>query len=283
MSLSVPHTARAGAAKSAASNAGAGTAPAASSAPDAPGRAPALTLDDVTLGYGRHPAVHHVSATFAAGSLTAIVGPNGAGKSTLLKAVAGELAPMTGTIRTATGRGATAYMPQLAEIDRTFPVSVREVVAMGLWKRIGAFRRLGPSGARMVDEAIARVGLTGLEKRPIGTLSGGQMQRTLFARLALQDAALILLDEPFTGVDRRTVDDLLGVIAGWHREGRTILAVLHDFDEVRRHFPDAFLLARDLVAHGPTATVLTPANLERARAVGEAVDDGAPLCRRAAA
>ncbi|WP_226574897.1 zinc ABC transporter ATP-binding protein AztA [Acuticoccus sediminis] len=241
-----------------------------------------LVLEDVTLGYNRHPAVHHITATIPDGSLMAIVGPNGAGKSTLLKAIAGELRPITGRITNSAGRSGTAYMPQIAEIDRSFPISVREVVAMGLWRRIGPFRRLGEAGRQAVAGAIAGVGLTGLEARPISTLSGGQMQRVLFARLALQDASLILLDEPFTGVDSRTVEDLLDVIDGWHRDGRTVLAVLHDLDEVRRRFPEAMLLARDLIAHGPTETVLTAAQLTKARAVGEALDETAPLCQRAA-
>ncbi|UOM33237.1 zinc ABC transporter ATP-binding protein AztA [Acuticoccus sp. I52.16.1] len=241
-----------------------------------------LVLEDVTLGYDRHPALHHISATIPAGSLTAIVGPNGAGKSTLLKAIAGEMRPITGRIVNPAGRSGTAYMPQITEIDRTFPISVAEVVALGLWRRIGPFGRLGKAGRAAVAKAIARVGLTGLEKRPIATLSGGQMQRVLFARLALQDAALILLDEPFTGVDRRTIDDLLDVIDGWHQDGRTVLAVLHDLDEVRRRFPEAMLLARDLIAHGPSAAVLTSAHLTRARAVGEALDEAAPICKRAA-
>lgn len=241
-----------------------------------------LILDDITLGYDRHPAVHHLSATIADGSSTALVGPNGAGKSTLLKAIAGELRPITGRIHNPAGRQGTAYMPQIAEVDRTFPITVREVVAMGLWRRIGAFRRVGRAERAALDAAIASVGMTGLEGRAISTLSGGQLQRVLFARLALQDASLILLDEPFTGVDRRTIDDLLDVIDTWHREGRTVLAVLHDFDEVRRRFPEAMLLARELIAHGPTETVLTAANLTHARAVSEAVDDHAPICRRAA-
>ena len=243
---------------------------------------PAVALCGVTLGYGRLPAVHHVDATFAAGSLTAVVGPNGAGKSTLLKGIAGEVRPMTGTIGLGVPPAAVAYMPQLAEIDRSFPASVAEVVAMGLWRRVGAFGRVGPSERAEVGAAIAGVGLAGFERRPIGTLSGGQMQRTLFARLALQDARLILLDEPFTAVDRRTTDDLLERIHRWQREGRTVVAVLHDLEEVRRHFPQTLLLAREVVAQGPTEAVLTADNLRRARAVAEALDEDAALCRRAA-
>lgn len=241
-----------------------------------------LVLDAVTLGYDRHPAIHHLSATVPAGALTAVVGPNGAGKSTLLKAIAGELRPLTGRIERPVRRDAIAYMPQVSEIDRSFPVTVREVVSMGLWRRVGAFGRLTRSEHAAVDRSLADVGLEGLDGRPIASLSGGQLQRVLFARLALQDAALILLDEPFAAVDRRTVDDLLSIIDGWHDEGRTVLAVLHDLDEVRRCFPRTMLIARELIAHGETAAVLTLENLLKARAVGERLDDTAAVCRRAA-
>ena len=134
----------------------------------------------------------------------------------------------------------------------------------------------------MMTAALETVRMTGFERRPIGALSGGQVQRVLFARLILQDSPLILLDEPFTAVDRRTVDDLIGVILKWRNEGRTVLAVLHDLDEVRRHFPRTLLIARELIAHGPTESVLTRENLFRARSVSEAVDDDADVCRRAA-
>lgn len=242
----------------------------------------AIVLDNVTLGYDRHPAVHHLTATLMRGSLTAVVGPNGAGKSTFLKGIAGELRPSTGRITVAGGRAAIAYLPQIAEIDRTFPISVGQVAAMGLWRRIGAFGAVGPGDRARVADALQAVGLTGFADRSIGALSGGQLQRVLFARLSLQDAPVLLLDEPFTAVDRRTVDDLLALIRQWHGEGRTILAALHDFEEVRRRFPRSLLLARELVAHGDTGSVLTDANLRRARAIGEALDDAAQPCRRAA-
>jgi zinc/manganese transport system ATP-binding protein len=242
----------------------------------------ALDLQNLTLGYDRHPAVHHLSAGFEPGSLTAIVGPNGAGKSTLLKGIVGELKPRTGRIVGGGRRANIAYLPQIAEIDRSFPVTVESVVAMGLWREIGAFGAVRPAHRARIGEALRTVRLTGLERRPIGALSGGQMQRVLFARLVLQDAPLILLDEPFTAVDRRTVEDLLVVVEGWRAEGRTVLAVLHDIEEVRRHFPRTLLIARELIAHGETHHVLTAENLFRARTVSEAFDDSADVCRRAA-
>lgn len=244
----------------------------------------ALTFQDLTLGYDRHPAVHHLHAEIAEGSLTAVVGPNGAGKSTLLKAVTGALAPLDGRITFGTlARGDIAYLPQQSDVDRSFPISVLDLVAMGLWREIGAFGRLTHAHRARVADATAAVGLTGFEARPIGALSGGQMQRALFARLLLQDARLVLLDEPFTAIDQRTMADLLGVVRRWHSEGRTVLAVLHDIDTVRAHFPRTLMLARELVAHGPTAQVLTAENQLRAKAMAEAPDLGADVCLRGAA
>jgi len=244
----------------------------------------AIAFQDLTLGYDRHPVVHHLQATIAEGSLTAIVGPNGAGKSTLLKGVIGSLAPLEGKVDFGTlTRNDIAYLPQQSDIDRSFPLSVVDLVAMGLWREIGAFGRLRSAHRGRIAEAIAAVGLEGFEARPIGALSGGQMQRTLFARLLLQDARLVLLDEPFTAIDARTMADLLAVVRRWHGEGRTVLAVLHDFETVRAHFPEALMLARELVAHGPTPLVLTAANQLRARAMAEAPDPDAVPCERSAA
>jgi zinc/manganese transport system ATP-binding protein len=246
--------------------------------------AAALRFENLTLGYDRRPAVHHLDAEIAEGSLTAIVGPNGAGKSTLLKAVAGGLRPLEGRVTLAGGATTrVAWLPQLAEIDRSFPISVRELVAMGLWRRIGAFRAPAREDAARLDAALAAVGLDGVDRRLIGALSGGQTQRALFARLLLQDADLILLDEPFTAIDARTAADLMDLVRRWRGEGRTVVAVLHDLDLVRAAFPDTLLLARELIAHGPTPQALSAANLLRARRMIEAHDEAAPVCRRSAA
>ena len=240
---------------------------------------PMIRLDNLTLGYDRHPAVHHLSGEIPAGALVAVVGPNGAGKSTLLKGLAGELRPIGGRIvLSELPPGGLAYMPQRSEIDHSFPISVFEVVAMGLWHEIGAFGGLSRSQRERVRAALAAVGMSGFESRPIGSLSGGQLQRARFARLMLQDAPLILLDEPFAAIDSRTVDDLVALILGWHAEGRTILTVVHDLEQVRRHFPTALLLSREPVAFGPTAQVLTPELLVRARWLSEAFDEDAFEC-----
>ena len=231
----------------------------------------AIKFQDLTLGYDRNPAVHRLRGEIAEGSLTAIVGPNGAGKSTMLKGVVGTLRPLEGRI--AFGgltRSEIAYLPQQSDVDRSFPIAVADLVGMGLWREIGGFAGFRAGHRRRVAEAIAAVGLEGFERRPIGSLSGGQIQRALFARLLLQDARLVLLDEPFTAVDVSTMADLIGVVRRWHGEGRTVLAVLHDVDTVRAHFPRTLMLARELVAHGPTAKVLTAENQFRARQMCEA-------------
>ena len=240
-----------------------------------------IRCDNLTLGYERHPAVHHLSLEIPAGSLVAVVGPNGAGKSTLLKGLAGELRPLGGQIRLRDGlsRRDLAYMPQRGELDEAFPVSVFELVAMGLWREMGAFGGLDARRRARVEAALAAVGLSGFESRPIGSLSGGQLQRARFARLSLQDAPLLLLDEPFAAIDTRTVDDLIERIQAWHREGRTVLTVVHDLEQVRRHFPMCLLLAREPVAFGPTAEVLTDETLARARRLSEAFDERAPECQ----
>jgi zinc/manganese transport system ATP-binding protein len=243
----------------------------------------AIRFHDVTLGYDRRPAVHHLAGAIEAGSLTAVVGPNGAGKSTLLKGVAGALAPLSGRIELSAGRRTrVAYLPQAAELDRSFPLSVYDLVAMGLWSRAGLFGGIGRAERAKVEEALAAVGLAGFERRPIATLSGGQMQRALFARLLLQDAAVILLDEPFTAIDAKTSADLLDLVRRWHSEARTVVAVLHDLDVVRRVFPETLLIGREPIAWGETGRVLSPENLLRARRMVEAHDPAAAACARAA-
>jgi len=242
----------------------------------------ALPLAAPTLGYDRHPAGHHLSSEAEAGGPAPLAAPEGAGKSTLLKGIAGALAPLSGGVALAKGKQ-LAYLPQSADLDRSFPIHVYDLVAMGLWNRAGIFGRIGASAAHKIEHAIAAVGLTGFERRPIGTLSGGQMQRALFARLLLQDADVILLDEPFTAIDARTTADLLELVRRWHGESRTVVAVLHDIETVRQAFPQTLLLAREAVAWGETATVLTPENLLKARRMVEAFDSHAVPCQRDAA
>ena len=243
-----------------------------------------IRLDGLTLAYDRHPAVHHLTGSFQPGSLTAVVGPNGAGKSTLLKAIAGLIRPAEGKVTLShLTRREIAYLPQQAEVDRSVPLTILEVVALGHWRRMGLFGGLGRAQIEAAREALAAVGLEGFESRAAGALSAGQFQRALFARMMLQDAKVILLDEPLTAIDARTTADLLELVQRWHDEKRTVVTVLHDYEQVRRVFPETLLLARELVAWGPTEEALSPANLLKARAMAESWQDDAPICHRPAA
>jgi zinc/manganese transport system ATP-binding protein len=238
-----------------------------------------LSFDNLTLGYESHPAVHHLSAAIEKGMLLALVGPNGAGKSTLLKGIMGQIAPLEGQVNFHDiNKTDIAYLPQLNLVDRSFPITVQEMVALGAWKHTGAFGRLRSKHKREVASALKQLGLTGFEKRMIGSLSGGQIQRVLFARLLVQDATMILLDEPFTGVDSRTTHDLLHLIAAWHKQGKTIIAVLHDLEQVKSHFHHALLLSREPIAFGPTEEVLSKENWLKARQLNEAFDEHAVYC-----
>lgn len=249
-----------------------------------PASSPSIRFRNVTLGYDTHPAVHHLDGEITPGSLTAIVGPNGSGKSTLIKGIVGQVAPLEGRIEILdSARAAIAYLPQQAAIDRTFPIPVFDLVALGLWSEIGSLRGLTSTQRDRVAAALSAVGLEGLERRPIDTLSGGQLQRTLFARVLLQNSRLILLDEPFTAIDAKTSADLMALIERWHAEARTIIAVLHDIELVKERFPRALMLAREPVAWGETREVLTAANLLKARAMSEHWNEDAPWCRQGTA
>ena len=241
-----------------------------------------MTLRSLTVSYRQHPALHHLSGSFAPGSLTAVVGPNGAGKSTLLKSIVGLL-PVEGgrsggALTVVPARERIAYLPQVADIDRSFPIDVRDCVLLGCWGSTRAWGAVNRALLERVDAALRAVGLEGFEDREIGSLSSGQLQRVMFARLLVQDAELILLDEPFNAVDAKTTAALLQLLQQWHGQRRTVVAVLHDDAMVRQYFPQTVLLARELVGWGATADVLTEPNLRRARAMAEAWDDAAGLC-----
>ncbi|PWJ85992.1 zinc/manganese transport system ATP-binding protein [Pseudaminobacter salicylatoxidans] len=236
-----------------------------------------LTFRDLTLGYNSHPAVHHLNGSVKAGSLTAVVGANGSGKSTLMKGIVGVLKPMAGSCSNVRN-ARIAYLPQQSELDRTFPARVVDLVSLGLWPRRGLLGRYSQQDRDEVSRALMAVGLKGFEKRPIDTLSGGQLQRALFARVLVQDAELILLDEPFNAVDAKTIGDLVQLIKRWHGESRTVMVVVHDLDLVREHFPETLLLARNPIAWGATKETLRPENLLRARRFDEAWHENAPWC-----
>jgi zinc/manganese transport system ATP-binding protein len=218
---------------------------------------------DLTVGYRERIAVEAVSGVFAAGSLTAIVGANGAGKTTLLQAIAGLVAPRRGSIEVsgAASPADLAYLPQSDSIDRDFPISVLEFAALGGWARIGVLGHAPPELRRRSMSALQAVGLDDLARRMLAELSVGQFRRALFARVIVQDAAIVLLDEPFAGVDATTSEDLLNLMQRWHGEGRTVMVALHDLDQVLATFPQTLLIARRTIAWGETATALAPEKL----------------------
>lgn len=241
----------------------------------------AVRLHDLTVSHRGHPAVHHLSGEFRRGALTAVIGPNGGGKTSLMSVLAGVALDHQGRVeRPAAAQ--IAYLPQVSQLDRSVPVTVFELVALGLWARLGCFRALDDAGRAAVRQALAAVGLSGFERRLVGELSAGQAQRVLFARVLVQDAALILLDEPFNAIDARTTADLLAVLQRWRREARTVIAVLHDVEQARSHFDEVLLLAREAIAWGPAAEVLQPETLARSRRMAESWDDDAAVCRRRA-
>jgi len=240
-----------------------------------------ITLNNLTVGYDRHPAVHHISGVFPSASLTAIVGPNGGGKSTLLKAMVHFLRPLSGSIDyDGTLPQEIAYLPQASQVDQNFPLSVIDVVQLGAWPRTGAFRGLTKAQRHEAYHILERVGLADYAKRPVSVLSIGQWQRVLFARLSLQNAHILLLDEPFAAIDNRTTHDLMCWIKEWQNEGRTVIAVMHDLTFVRDHFPSTLLLAREVIGWGSTADILCEANLAKAQNLSGQWVEHAPACRR---
>ena len=169
------------------------------------------------------------------GALVALLGPNGAGKSTLLRTLAGDIAPATGSV-SKHASSSIAYLPQAPTVLRDAPILVRDIVRMGLWAKLGTFGRPCRHDAAKVDAALSLLGLSSLADASISQLSGGQLQRALFARVAVQDCDVILLDEPFAALDEGSQGDLLNVVKAWHDQGKTIIAAVHDL-KMAQHFP----------------------------------------------
>lgn len=229
-------------------------------------RESALDVAGLTVSYTNRPVLWDVDAWFPAGAFSAITGPNGAGKSTLLQAALGLL-PVDSGQASIGGRPArkaldqVAYVPQREGVDWDFPITVREVVEMGRYRSTGWFRRIRSSDSALVDACLERVGMSEYSRRQIGQLSGGQRQRIFLARALAQDAQLLVMDEPFAGIDARTEADLLGVLGELRDEGRTVIIVHHDLNTVREIFDWALLLNVRAIACGPAKEVLSPDNL----------------------
>jgi zinc/manganese transport system ATP-binding protein len=238
-----------------------------------------VRLENLTISYERHPAVHHVSGIFGRGTLTAITGPNGAGKSTLLKAIAGLITPTEGRIKfSGITRKDISYLPQSYEIERSFPLTVKQFVTMGIWHRSGFFGGIDERERAEVDQTLEELGLKDFGDRHIGNLSSGQFQRVMFARLVMEDANLVLLDEPFSAMDENTTARLLRKMKDWQAEGKTIICVVHDIEQIISRFPDCLLIARELIAWCDTENALTADNQMRARQFTESWGSDEEFC-----
>ncbi len=234
---------------------------------------PALSLADATFAYRRAtPAVHGLTAELPPGAALALIGPNGAGKSTLLKGILG-LVPLTGGALTVLGstdaastRPSIGYVPQSGSLDPDFPVSARQVVMMGRYRRMGWFRWASPADRRAVDAALETVGLTRLARAPFGRLSGGQQQRILLARALVSEPRILLLDEPFNGLDATNRKALLATIDRLKSDGVAVVVSTHDLELARTSCEYSLLLHGEQIAFGPTPEVLSLDNLERVNA-----------------
>ncbi|MGE3759139.1 MAG: metal ABC transporter ATP-binding protein, partial [Pseudobdellovibrionaceae bacterium] len=199
------------------------------------------------------------------GSMTAVVGPNGAGKSTFLRALVGLVKIESGSVNFENcSTRDLAYLPQQVSFDKTFPLSVYEVACQGFLKDLGFFQSITLKMKEEALEALEMVGLSGKIKSPAGTLSVGQFQRLLFARLMLQKGKFLLLDEPFASLDTKTTEDLLQLLHLWNQSGKTVICVLHDLAQAKEYFPETIYIARDLIGWGKTEKILTEDNQRKA-------------------
>ena len=223
--------------------------------------APAIRIRDITAGYGERIALDSVDLEIPAGSLLAVIGPNGAGKSTLLKVIGGLLKPRSGSVEVlgappGVEAHRVAYVPQAEAVDWQFPVTVEEVVMMGRVPRIGILRRPGATDRVAVAAALETVGMAESADRQIGALSGGQRRRVFLARALASEPDLYLLDEPVTGVDATTQEDLMDVLEAETRRGKTVVATTHDLACAAHRFQQAVLINRRIVAAGPANLIL---------------------------
>lgn len=227
-----------------------------------------LSIHDMTVAYQRRPVVWDIDYKAQPGRLVAVVGPNGAGKSTLIKAALDLIPKVAGGVRFfgkpySEQRGRVAYVPQRTTVDWDFPVTALDVVAMGLYRKIGWFWPVTRKWKEQARAALQQVGLADMAQRQISQLSGGQQQRVFLARALVQGADLYLMDEPFAGVDAATERAIVDLLRSLQQQGKTALVVHHDLQTVPEYFDDVLLLNMRLVASGPVSEVFTPENLRK--------------------
>ncbi len=228
----------------------------------------AFEIHDMTVAYQRRPVLWDIDFTIPEGNLVGIVGPNGAGKSTLIKAALGLVPLASGKVEIHgksydEQRHLVGYVPQRESVDWDFPVTVRDVVLMGTYGRLGWFRRPGRAEKEIADRCLEQVGMAAFAKRQIRQLSGGQQQRVFLARALAQDAQLYFLDEPFAGVDAATEAAIFELLQTLRSGGKTVLVVHHDLQTVREYFDYVVLLNMRLVACGPVDSTFTTENLQQ--------------------
>ncbi len=226
----------------------------------------ALEITNLTVSYKAHPVVHHLTVSFPQGQSSAIIGPNGAGKSTLLKAVMGLVPYSEGDIQLPASLK-VSYLSQISDIRRDLPLTLFELVSAGALGSMGLFKGLSKKAEQAVSEALMFVGLESCADRSIDSLSGGQFQKALFARIMVEGADLILLDEPFNAMDARTTKELCGLIRRWEELGKTVIVVLHDLTIAQHYFTNTLIIARDKIAFGKSVEVVTGDNLLKAESV----------------
>lgn len=228
----------------------------------------ALSVDDLTVAYNSKPAIWDIDLDVPEGVLMAIVGPNGAGKSTLIKAVLNLIPRAAGTVTFygkpyQQARSLVGYVPQRGSVDWDFPTSVLDVVTMGLYGKLGWFRRPGRNEKQLALHALDQVGLVDFADRQISQLSGGQQQRTFLARALVQDAQIYFMDEPFAAVDAVTERAIVNILRELKNRGKTVLVVHHDLQTVEDYFDWVTLLNVEVIASGATKTTFTPENLQK--------------------
>lgn len=233
-----------------------------------PSASPPIEIHDLTVSYDKRPVLWNIDVTLPEGEIIGVIGPNGAGKSTLIKAVLGLIPADSGWVRIygeplSQQRNTVGYVPQRESVDWDFPVTVRDVVLMGTYGRLGLFRRPGAKERECCDRCLDQVGMTAYGDRQISNLSGGQRQRVFLARALAQQSRIYLLDEPFVGVDAATEAAIIELLRSMKREGRTLLVVHHDLQTVPEYFDSLLMLNMRLVAFGPTREVFTETLLQK--------------------
>ncbi|NVY96831.1 metal ABC transporter ATP-binding protein [Lactobacillus sp. DCY120] len=228
-----------------------------------------LEIKNLTVAYDDTPVFTDVAVNFKAGKITGIIGPNGAGKSTLIKAALGLIKIKQGTVDfqgqpLKSSPQQVAYVEQRKDLDLTFPINVLDVVMTGTYGQLGLFKSPGKAEKAASQKALEQVALSEFAHRQIGSLSGGQLQRVFVARAIVQDAAVIILDEPFVGIDLQSETAIMQILKSWRDAGKTIIVVHHDLNKVSQYFDELVILNHGVLATGPTNEVYNAANIATA-------------------